>query len=236
MRAAILGAGAMYFIDPGRGRRRRALVRDRGIRLAHRTRRGFEKAIRDLANRRRGLAAAAISRIPFRSEQSADYVVEARVRSRLGRLVSHPHAIDVAVHQGVCVLSGDVLSSEATSLLHGVSGVSGVSSIRDRIHLHEGAADFPALQGAARKQQPPFELLQENWTPAARLLSGSAGAALAVYGLWKGGIAGVVAGVAGAGLLTRGLTNMDFKELVSTQAGGRRVDIQKTINIVAPVD
>ncbi|HEX7362661.1 MAG TPA: SRPBCC family protein [Bryobacteraceae bacterium] len=236
MRAAMLGAGAMYFIDPGRGRRRRALVRDQGIRLAHRTRRGFTKAIRDLANRRRGLAAAAISRIPFRSEQSADYVIEARVRSRLGRLVSHPHAVDVAVHQSVCVLSGDVLSSEAGSLLHGASRVPGVSSVRDQLHVHEGAADFPALQGAARKQQPPFELLQESWTPAARLLTGGAGAALAVYGLWKGGIGGAAAGIAAAGLLTRSLTNMDFRELVSTQAGGRRMDIQKTINIAAPVE
>lgn len=235
-RAALLGAGAMYFIDPGRGRRRRALMRDQGIRLAHRARRGFNKAVRDLANRRRGLAAVAISRIPFRSEQSADYIIEARVRSRLGRLVSHPHAVDVSVHQGICVLSGDVLSSEAGSLLHGVSGVPGVSSVRDQLNVHEGAGDFPALQGGTRKPRPQFELLQENWTPAARLLTGGAGTALAIYGLWKGGIAGAVAGVAGAGLLTRSLTNMDFRDLVSTQAGGRRMDIQKTIHIAAPVE
>lgn len=235
MRAAAMGAAAMYLIDPGRGRRRRALARDKAIRLAHQGQRGLEKALRDLANRRKGMAAAAISRIPFRSEQPADSIVEARVRSRLGRLVSHPHAIDASSHGGIVTMSGDILTGEAGPLLRGVSGVAGVLKINDLLHRHDSPEGLPALQGG-RKPQPQFELLQENWSPATRLVTAGAGAALAAYGLWKGGIAGALAGVAGAGLLTRSATNRDLNDLLGAQPGHRGFCIHKTVHIAAPVD
>jgi hypothetical protein len=51
----------------------------------------------------------------------------------------------------------------------------------------------------------------ENWSPAARLLAGAAGSALAVYGSTLG------AGLGAAGLLltTRAITNADFTHLAS---------------------
>jgi len=57
--------------------------------------RGAEKTKADLANRRRGIAALVAGHIPYHSEEPADYILEARARSSLGRLVSHPHAFDV---------------------------------------------------------------------------------------------------------------------------------------------
>ena len=41
-----------------------------------------------------------------------DEAVNARVRAKLGRLVSHPHAIDTAVVAGRAVLRGQILASE----------------------------------------------------------------------------------------------------------------------------
>ncbi len=235
MGAAILGAGAMYFLDPDRGRRRRALVRDKAIRLTHQMQRGFEKAGRDLANRQKGIAAAASAYIRFRPEEPPDSVLEARVRSRLGRLCSHPHAIDVTARQGTVTLRGDVLAGEVEELVHGISEIPGVRKVENELTSHESAANIPSLQGVARKSPPRFELFQENWSPATRLLTGSAGMGLAIYGLVRGGFWGTVMGIAGAGMLTRSMTNMELKELVGVQQG-HRIHIHKTLNIAAPVD
>jgi uncharacterized membrane protein len=231
-----LGAGLMYFLDPERGRRRRALSADKTKRLATVVGRGVEKTKRDLANRGRGIAAVTAAHIPFQSRRAKDYVLDSRVRSGLGRWVSHPHAIDVAARGGVVTLSGDVLAEEAAGLLAAVSRVAGVDHVESRLHRHEKADDFPTLQGNGHRPQPRFELLQANWSPAARTLTGGAGCALAMYGLWKGGVRGAAAGIAGAGLLARSLTNMEFKELVGVRHGSRGIHIQKTIHIAAPVE
>src|SRR5262249_31227134 len=52
-----LGAGLMYYLDPDRGRSRRARARDRVIHLLHEAEHEAEIASRDLANRTRGLIA-----------------------------------------------------------------------------------------------------------------------------------------------------------------------------------
>ena len=51
-----IGAGLMYILDPDRGRRRRALARDKAVKTWNRSERYLEKVGRDLANRTRGLA------------------------------------------------------------------------------------------------------------------------------------------------------------------------------------
>lgn len=56
-----LGTGLMYFFDPQTGRRRRALVRDKGIRLAHEAQEAADVIGRDLSNRAQGLAAGDLS-------------------------------------------------------------------------------------------------------------------------------------------------------------------------------
>lgn len=54
---AVAGALTAYFLDPVQGRRRRALVRDRAVRLLHRAGRSTGRVYRDLRNRGRGLVA-----------------------------------------------------------------------------------------------------------------------------------------------------------------------------------
>jgi uncharacterized membrane protein len=46
----------------------------------------------------------------------------------------------------------------------------------------------------------------------------------------------MAAGMAGAGLLARSLTNMELKELVGARSRSRGIDIRKTIHIAAPVE
>src|SRR5918999_3993524 len=89
----LAGAGLMYLLDPDRGARRRALVRDQAMRAQHRLAEGAEATGRDLRNRALGTAAELRSR--FRRESAGDEILHERVRSVLGRVVSHPGAIEV---------------------------------------------------------------------------------------------------------------------------------------------
>jgi hypothetical protein len=60
-----IGAALMYVLDPERGKRRRAMARDRAVALANKTGRAFAKTSRDLNNRAKGVAAevrSAVSR------------------------------------------------------------------------------------------------------------------------------------------------------------------------------
>jgi uncharacterized membrane protein len=230
----LVGAGVMYLLDPDRGGRRRALLRDQGIRVWHKTEDGFGTVARDLRNRSAGAAAEMKSR--FQRRAADDEVVEERVRSALGRVVSHPGAIEVAVRDGRVILSGSVLAGEHAHLLTAVKRVRGVTEVEDQLQPHSGTGGVPGLQGAGRPRSPRGELRQENWSPAIRLLIGSAGGAAVARGLLLGGALGGVATAFGAALVARAATNLPVKRLVGIGAGRRAIRIQKTIHVAAPVE
>ncbi|HZB27741.1 MAG TPA: hypothetical protein VE282_04190, partial [Gemmatimonadales bacterium] len=94
----VLGAGAMYLLDPDRGARRRSLLRDQGVRVSHKIGDGLAATARDAKNRTVGAAAEIRSR--FRQDQADDDVLHERVRSAIGRVVSHPGAITVTASDG----------------------------------------------------------------------------------------------------------------------------------------
>src|SRR5688572_4884222 len=88
------GAAAMYFLDPDRGARRRAIAADKVRSAALRASRRITATEKDLANRGRGLWIET-KRLFDRSE-TPDVVIEERIRSKIGRVVSYPHWINVA--------------------------------------------------------------------------------------------------------------------------------------------
>src|SRR5690349_17846866 len=105
------GATVMYFADPSRGRRRRVIARDKVGAGWRDVMREFDKAGRDLRNRGQGVAST-VRALASRSEAD-EPVIEQRVRSRLGRAVSHPHAISVTAEPGGrVILAGPVLAGE----------------------------------------------------------------------------------------------------------------------------
>src|SRR5881394_1138867 len=53
---AAVGAGMMFVLDPQQGRRRRALARDKVVKLSHEAEEAAEVVARDLSNRVHGLA------------------------------------------------------------------------------------------------------------------------------------------------------------------------------------
>jgi uncharacterized membrane protein len=78
-------------------------------------------------------------------------------------------------------------------------------------------------------------MMQREWSPAARTLVGSAGTALAAYAAARRDVFGTFFGLVGTALVLRAATNLETKRLVGIGAGRRAVDIQKSINISAPV-
>jgi uncharacterized membrane protein len=226
------GVALMYFLDPGRGARRRAIVRDKVVHALHKTGDAAETTGRDLRNRAQGFAAEIRGR--FEREDVDDDVLVARVRAEMGRAVSHPSSITATAADGYVTLSGPILAREVDDLLSCVRSVRGVRDVVDQLEVHEHADDVPGLQGGTPRRGDEFELLQENWTPAARLLVGATGGALALAGARRRDALGAAVSVVGLALLSRSATNTELRRLLG---GGRRgIDIQKAINIAAPID
>ncbi|MGQ0537840.1 MAG: SRPBCC family protein [Gemmatimonadaceae bacterium] len=229
-----IGAALMYYLDPARGVRRRALLRDR---FTHAARVAGETAgttSRDLANRARGLAAQA--RSLGGDGEADDRVVEDRVRAELGRVVSHPAAIDVTAVNGRVTLTGDVLSSEVGKLVDRVEDVRGVRDVVSNLQAFDSGESIPSLQGGSPRKGGEFELRQENWTPAARFLTSVAGGAMTLYGASRRDRFGTALGIAGLALLTRGATNRELAGVIGVRGGRRGTTVQKTINVAAPID
>ncbi|HET9251721.1 MAG TPA: BON domain-containing protein [Candidatus Eisenbacteria bacterium] len=180
-RGLMLGAGLMYLMDPSEGGRRRARVRDKGVRAWHRSSRVVGKAGRDLRNRARGRIADAASRL--RSGGAPDTVIEERVRARLGRVVSHPGAVEVESIGGAVTLSGPILRSETQSLIAAVQSVPGVVDVENRLEEHETGEHVPALQGGmSRKGEGGPSWLPNRWPRAVQYFAGALGAVALVYG------------------------------------------------------
>src|SRR5215207_1349045 len=89
---AALGGAAMYLLDPDRGRRRRALLLNQAISTSKKVGDAVDAGARDLVNR--GAAVPHRVRALFRSAPISDDLLVERVRSKMGRHVSHPHAIE----------------------------------------------------------------------------------------------------------------------------------------------
>lgn len=230
--AAGIGAALMYFLDPSRGRRRRAVVRDQMMHAVRKGEHGLEATVNDLSNRAHGLAAE--TRNMFTSDDPTDDVLVARVRSELGRVCSHPRAVIVTASNGTVTLSGPVLEREIDNVLAATRGVRGVSDVDNRLEVHSDPGNVPSLQGGVERPGTRMEIMQEHWTPAARLLLGTGAAALAGYGLTRRDTAGNLLGLLGAAVLARSITNADPRAMGG--GGNGTHEVRKGITIGASVE
>jgi gas vesicle protein len=170
-----VGAAIAYMLDPNRGRRRRALVADQVRRASGKTRDAIDATMRDMTNRAVGIAAAARGRLA--NDDVDDATVIERVRAKLGRVCSHPRAIDVEVDDGNVTLRGPLLKSELDTVLGGVAAVRGVRSVNNELEQHVSAEGVPSLQGSSNVAGPTLDVLQRNWAPGTQALVAAAGLA-----------------------------------------------------------
>jgi uncharacterized membrane protein len=229
-----LGAGLMYFLDPQTGRRRRALLRDQLVSATSRLDDCLGATWSDVRQRMQGLAAEASAL--FTREPPDDRVMAERVRSKIGRYLSHPGSVEVAARDGRVTLSGPVLAREVDWLLDAVSSVPGVTGVDNRLEMHARAGDVSGLQGGGRRPGERLNLAEANWAPATRLLAGAAGGALLTYGFTQRFPISCVLGTVGLGLLARAATNTEMTRLLGLGGGRRAVDVQKTFTIAGPVE
>ena len=227
-----VGVALMYFLDPNLGRRRRARTRDKVVHAARVVNEGAKVTARDTVHRVQGAWAEA--RKIFEPEDVTDEVLIGRVRAELGRVVSHPHAIEVAASGGHVTLIGPILSHEVRPLLRAIRRVAGVRGVSDQLTVYSEPGNVSSLQGGEARTGRRFELLQENWSPAARMIAGGAGAALMLAAMQSRGGMRSLLGLSGSALLARAAANRGLRSLLGF--GDRGITVLKTIHVAAPVE
>jgi hypothetical protein len=148
-----LGAVGMYMLDPERGARRRALVRDKIVSGFRALGMNADKRLRDVGNRMRGSAAETRAVIRERNQQMEEDRLVERVRAQLGHVVAHPRALQVSVDEGCVIVSGPVLGGEAQKIKERLEETRGVGRFRIYVDEHASAEGIPDLQGESRGQR-----------------------------------------------------------------------------------
>ncbi|HEX6308165.1 MAG TPA: BON domain-containing protein [Longimicrobiales bacterium] len=133
-----VGAGLTYLLDPDRGGRRRALVRDRLVHAGHEAEDLTRSTARHVRNRARGLAHEARARLTERGVD--DRVLEERVRSEVGRKMSYGD-LDVTASWGHVTLAGTVAGEDLQDVVRTARGVRGVESVENRLTVQAEPAD-----------------------------------------------------------------------------------------------
>ncbi|HEX7070009.1 MAG TPA: SRPBCC family protein, partial [Rhodothermales bacterium] len=186
----------------------------------------------DLNNRMRGSISDVKSRMS--GGTVPDRVLEARVRSRIGRVVSHPRALRITARDGSLHMSGPVLTHEVNDLLRIASSVPGVQELTHQLDIHE-QADIPSLQGGRQRPGYPGAFTRDHWKPATRLIVGAGGAFLGLYSLRHRGLVGLFMRAAGGTLLVRAGVNEKLRRLAGMDGSTDLIEVQKTVHLDAPV-
>jgi uncharacterized membrane protein len=231
--AAGIGAAAVYFLDPERGRRRRAQVRDKVMHLANTMPREIDHTFRDAQNRLRGLAAG--PRSFFLREPAPDHILEERVRARVGHVVSDPHDLEVIACRGAVSLFGPILVAEVAPLIAAVHKVRGVTAVHNHLTELEWNASMPTWYAANVRDRQWLEPIPERWTPAARLGIGIAGAVLLGTALRRQGWWRSLLAPTGAGLLASAALNRSLRASTGLMPDHLGLALNKTIRIDAPL-
>ncbi len=217
-----LGALAMYVTDPSQGRRRRALLQDKMTSATHKSSQLMSQTLRDTRNRLTGLQAEAKRMMASRQAKPIDdHVLEARVRSRLGRAMPQLHGVEVTAEQGLVTLSGNIPQDEEDRLIDAVEAIPGVEGVR--CHWHWREARHRSGMGALFAERSPL------W------VAGALGAGLLTwYGLSRRQPLGLVAAATSLGLMARGHT-MGVSSAASSLSGAASegFEAERTIEIAA---
>jgi uncharacterized membrane protein len=224
--AAAAGAAAFYFLDRDEGKQRRAAFSKRTRRLAEQA----AKSMSDIRHRLQGKTLEAWHSL--HPDQPSDRVLEQRIRARMGRIAAHPHGIHVVSDGGVITLWGAAGESEIRRLVDAVESMPGVSEVLNHLERHE-TKDTEQQESDSLKQARHETLL--NWSPAARVCAGTAGAALAVYGWKRKDRLGLSLSLIGAGLAAASTMEKNLRSILAFSEDCPGFELEETIRINAPI-
>jgi osmotically-inducible protein OsmY len=169
IKATAFGIAAMYMYDPVLGRRRRALLRDKCVRIRKAVTGTARVTLRDVKNRALGTVAEGRAALFEDRVKVNDAVLRERVRSILGFVVRNPSSINVEASAGRVTLTGPVLTDEVQQLINGVRSVRGGYDVENRLEVHEKGDNVPGLQGDIPKPKGQvLDVFQDRWSPTTR--------------------------------------------------------------------
>ena len=227
---AAAGAVAFYFLDRENGRQRRARVVKTTSRLAQAIAEGAELGFRDTQHRLTGMAKHAW--FSFRREHLDDRVLVERIRSRMGRILSHPHKIHVASDRGTITLWGQAPEGETHELIHAVQAMHGVREVFD--HIEEWEPETPRVLDPASFRKARISTLL-NWNPAQRLVAGVAGSALAIYGYRRRDAVGSALAGIGTGLAAQSVLKHNVHSILSLSEHCPGFELEQTVRVNVPI-
>lgn len=229
---SMLGAGAagfsVYLLDPKDGQKRRSRLIKGTKKVVATAKHEAEKSLKDAQHHFVGGIACLSARL--RAEEATDEVIVERVRSRMGRVVAHPHPVKVVSDQGIVTLWGPVARHELLPLLYKVKATPGVKEIRNHLTAYDPKEqEFHASRMESRKSggitSSPFQ----------RLLIGAAGATAAIYGLYRKNAFGRALAIAGAGAMAGSTINKNISSSLALSDCSQGFEVEQTINVNAPV-
>ncbi|HUQ19075.1 MAG TPA: BON domain-containing protein [Gemmatimonadaceae bacterium] len=135
-----LGAALMFILDPARGSRRRAIVRDKTVKVIRQGGRAIHDRGEDIGNR---LTGAAHEWKAKRLPPPANDQLEERIRAELGHNVEHSHAITVTAQDGSVTLGGYGLRDELEDILDTARHVNGVRKVRSEMQIKDSPEQIP---------------------------------------------------------------------------------------------
>ena len=84
----------------------------------------------------------------------------------------------MTAENGNVTVTGLILKDEIDSLLKCIKAVPGVTSVDDKLEVHESSEHISSLLAGAIKRESRSLLARQNWTPALRITAGAPGGAL----------------------------------------------------------
>ena len=148
----------------------------------------------------------------------------AEIRARLQSASSHPNAITVSVKNNEATLTGTALENETSTIESAVRSIAGIKEIQNRLSILH-----------LTHVQTEHEFVQPSLSPLLRLFLGIFGGSLALYGVRRRDIAGILFSGIGLGAIVRSVTNIDTSSLFD-RVLHHPVKLQRTIDLDVPID
>jgi uncharacterized membrane protein len=227
----IAGAtAAAYFLDCQHGSERRARFARNAERLASAAVDGVSLGFRDTGHRLVGKARHVW--LTARRDQVDDRILAERIRSRMGRILTHPHKVQVVCDKGVVTLWGEAPQDEVLDLTQAVAAIAGVKEVLDHLEVHESPIPPAREEDALVKARHAIRL---NWSPWQRLLASVAGAAISAYGWRRKDKLGTALSLIGSGLATQAWMKQNVNSLLAFSEQYPGFSLERTVKINAPI-